>query len=293
MEVYSKEEIMNYMETCKKNGIQDVGRLFQIQAAMRAGLNNSLLAELSRLELSERQIQQIIGLAVNSFPEEELVSVCREPERLEQHREAYYQGRYGNDPKKVYQEVFDTFQVQWQRNFDQVLKQTEILSNTLEFLKEQVKQKEQEIMTVTKQAEELHMQVEKERKRAEELELEKLSWEVQRSGAESRENVKDAAQSEENVKVSGRKEDKPADLNRRPKGPSGMLAKVSAFCQRKEKHPEQKLITFIGNLEEEQIEQVLDGYEQGLTLEEIQSYAKPGYNAYQMEKMKNLLLKGR
>ena len=39
------------------------------------------------------------------------------------------------------------------------------------------------------------------------------------------------------------------------------------------------------------MEQVLDGYEQGLSLEEIRSYAKPGYSTHQMQEMKKLLLK--
>lgn len=144
MEAYSKEEIVNHIETCKKNGILDGGRLYQIQTAMRAGLSAGLLEALEDPMLTERQMQQIIGLAVNGFPEKELITISRVPEQFEQHRDAHYKSAYGEDRKKIYQEIFDTFQVQWQLNFDQLLKQTETLSNTLDFLKEQVKRKEQE-----------------------------------------------------------------------------------------------------------------------------------------------------
>ena len=139
---YSKEEVMSFIETCKKNGIQDAARLYQIQAAMRAGLTINLLEALGSPGLTELQMQQIAGLAVNGFPEEEILAVCKEPERLSQRREAYYKKTYGVDQKKIYQEVFNGFLTQWQRNFNQLLKQTETLSNTLDFLKEQVRKKE-------------------------------------------------------------------------------------------------------------------------------------------------------
>ena len=155
---YSKEEVMSFIETCKKNGIQDAARLYQIQAAMRAGLTINLLEALGSPGLTELQMQQIAGLAVNGFPEEEILAVCKEPERLSQRREAYYKKTYGVDQKKIYQEVFNGFLTQWQRNFNQLLKQTETLSNTLDFLKEQVRKKEQEIQAALKQTEELRRQ---------------------------------------------------------------------------------------------------------------------------------------
>lgn len=158
---YSKEEVMSFIETCKKNGIQDAARLYQIQAAMRAGLTINLLEALGSPGLTELQMQQIAGLAVNGFPEEEILAVCKEPERLSQRREAYYKKTYGVDQKKIYQEVFNGFLTQWQRNFNQLLKQTETLSNTLDFLKEQVRKKEQEIQAALKQTEELRRQAAK------------------------------------------------------------------------------------------------------------------------------------
>lgn len=176
MEVYSKEEIVNHIETCKKNGILDGGRLYQIQTAMRAGLSAGLLEALEDPMLTERQMQQIIGLAVNGFPEKELITISRVPERLSQHREAYYKKTYGVDQKKIYQEVFNGFQTQWQRNFDQLLKQTETLSNTLDFLKEQVKRKEQELNSAAG--------LSKEKERAQNLEQEKSRWEMHEDRAE-------------------------------------------------------------------------------------------------------------
>lgn len=97
---YSKEEVMSFIETCKKNGIQDAARLYQIQAAMRAGLTINLLEALGSPGLTELQMQQIAGLAVNGFPEEEILAVCKEPERLSQRREAYYKRPMGWIRKK-------------------------------------------------------------------------------------------------------------------------------------------------------------------------------------------------
>ena len=85
----------------------------------------------------------------------------------------------------------------------------------------------------------------------------------------------------------------PEDRGREERRSFGILSKVSALCRPKEKHPERKLVALIGHLNEEQIEQVLDGYEQGLSLEDIKSYAKPDYSRYQMQEMKNLLLKNK
>lgn len=71
----------------------------------------------------------------------------------------------------------------------------------------------------------------------------------------------------------------------------GFLSAISIWKGKKEKNPEKKLIALIGSLDEGQMEQVLDGYEQGLSLGEIRSYAKPGYSTHQMQEMKKLLLK--
>ena len=275
---YSKEEVMSFIETCKKNGIQDAARLYQIQAAMRAGLTINLLEALGSPGLTELQMQQIAGLAVNGFPEEEILAVCKEPERLSQRREAYYKKTYGVDQKKIYQEVFNGFLTQWQRNFNQLLKQTETLSNTLDFLKEQVRKKEQEIQAALKQTEELRRQAAKERERAKDLELEGTAT----GEAET-----------EDQRTTVEKEQMPEDRGREERRSFGILSKVSALCRPKEKHPERKLVALIGHLNEEQIEQVLDGYEQGLSLEDIKSYAKPDYSRYQMQEMKNLLLKNK
>ena len=298
MEVYSKEEIVNHIETCKKNGILDGGRLYQIQTAMRAGLSAGLLEALEDPMLTERQMQQIIGLAVNGFPEKELITISRVPEQFEQHRDAHYKSAYGEDRKKIYQEIFDTFQVQWQRNFDQLLKQTETLSNTLDFLKEQVKRKEQELNSAAGQIEELHIQISKEKERAQNLEQEKSRWEMHEDRAEP-ENGKEqprkenreilqeiaAAPYEGKTCLPGKREEK----EKAPTG--GFLPALSIWKGKKEKNPEKKLIALIGSLDEGQMEQVLDGYEQGLSLEEIRSYAKPGYSTHQMQEMKKLLLK--
>ena len=295
---YSKEEVMSFIETCKKNGIQDAARLYQIQAAMRAGLTINLLEALGSPGLTELQMQQIAGLAVNGFPEEEILAVCKEPERLSQHREAYYKKTYGVDQKKIYQEVFNGFQTQWQRNFDQLLKQTETLSNTIDFLKEQVKRKEQELNSAAGQIEEMHIQISKEKERAQNLEQEKSRWEMHEDRAEP-ENGKEqprkenreilqeiaAAPYEGKTCLPGKREEK----EKAPTG--GFLSALSIWKGKKEKNPEKKLIALIGSLDEGQMEQVLDGYEQGLSLEEIRSYAKPGYSTHQMQEMKKLLLK--
>ena len=84
----------------------------------------------------------------------------------------------------------------------------------------------------------------------------------------------------------------PGKREEKEKAPTGgFLSAISIWKGKKEKNPEKKLIALIGSLDEGQMEQVLDGYEQGLSLGEIRSYAKPGYSTHQMQEMKKLLLK--
>ncbi len=158
-----------------------------------------------------------------------------------------------------------------------------------------MRKKEQEIQAALKQTEELRRQAAKERERAKDLELERAGGEVQKAGAgpEGQEGTATGEAETEDQRTTVEKEQMPADRGREEKRPFGILSKVSALCRPKEKHPERKLVALIGHLNEEQIEQVLDGYEQGLSLEDIKSYAKPDYSRYQMQEMKNLLLKNK
>ena len=144
----------------------------------------------------------------------------------------------------------------------------------------------------------MHIQISKEKERAQNLEQEKSRWEMHEDRAEP-ENGKEqprkenreilqeiaAAPYEGKTCLPGKREEK----EKAPTG--GFLSALSIWKGKKEKNPEKKLIALIGSLDEGQMEQVLDGYEQGLSLEEIRSYAKPGYSTHQMQEMKKLLLK--
>ena len=79
--------------------------------------------------------------------------------------------------------------------------------------------------------------------------------------------------------------------------PAGKQAEGETFAAKakgflfKEPDPESYLIRLFGRLGEDQMEEVLDGYEKGLPVREIKKYAKKEYTARKMQEIKKLLLK--
>lgn len=288
MAKYTKEDVIECIENCKKKGIQDQWRLFLIQVGMRADVNPGVIDAVSRPELSEEQMQRILGLAVNGYPEAEILKLCSDPEHIPGYIERYYKKLYGADRQRIYQEIFDNFQVQWQKNFDQLLKQTNILSNMLQFMKSQLELKEREVKEASEQMSSLKIQLSQEAMQIKALEEEKATWKEQRD-TETEEVGEVAVLDEE-------------DLTEKYEDYGG-LQELSRIKERWKQtdfikkffsgNPERKLIMLIECLNDEQIEEVLEGYEQGLTLSEIKLYAKPELSLRKMQEIKKLLLKSK
>lgn len=261
MAKYTREEITAYLEECKKRGITDPGCLYQIQTAMRIGYPESVLNAVSIPELSELQMVKLFGLSVNGFPEAEVLRLAREPRKLSNCLGNYYGNLY--DRKKVYQEVFNDFQKSWQKNFDQLSKQTEVLADSLRFMQEQLEKKEQELKTAVFE------------KREQIQEPEQLQEE------------KESRQSNE-AQMDVPPQKRKHFFSPLPPIPKQTCSLFSSFGKKKR---ERALIGMIARLEEDQFEQALDGYEKGLTLEEVGQYAVPEMTSGQMEKAKQFLLK--
>lgn len=291
MAKYTKEDVIECIENCKKKGIQDQWRLFLIQVGMRADVNPGVIDAVSRPELSEEQMQRILGLAVNGYPEAEILKLCSDPEHIPGHIERYYKKLYGADRQRIYQEIFDNFQVQWQKNFDQLLKQTNILSNMLQFMKSQLELKEREVQEVREQIISLQNQLNDEQTRLRVLEEEKAVWsEQQKKEQEAYRILPEEEETVDEYDFEGVPETGLVEDIRVVK--QGFMKKI--FQRRTRNNaPEKELITLIERLDDEQIEEVLQGYEQGLSMEEIKRYAKPGLSLRQMREIKKLLLRSK
>lgn len=281
METYSKEYIVEFMDACKAGGIQEPGRLYPIQTALRAGLGKVEMEALANSQLTEMQMLQILGLALNDVPGEILTQISQKPVQLQALREKYYSSLYGADRSRIYQEVFDGFQVQWQNNFKQLLKQTETFSDMLEFLKMQLMKREREAESLEEKKHLLEKEVQKERRRAENLEQERTLWETAYLKLDQEEQGGDINTQDnmEEYMESGKEELKINFL--------GGIFREKRFSN---PYPEKKIISLIKNLNDEQIEEVLAGCEQGLSIKQVRTYAKEEYSAGKMRKIRRLLL---
>ena len=277
MQTYDSEEIKAYVAHCKEKGIQDSSRLFWLQSAMRAGVDKNVLEILEDPRLTTFDAFRILACAIIEIPESLLKEIAKAPDTITDHLQKYYEGKYEPDRKKIYQEIFDNFQVQWQQNFNQLLKQTELLSDTQEFLKSQILEREKRVDDLERTIDELRESVRQERRRAENLEQEKEEWKKYQERTEVNGEVENAA--------------KTGDL------PAQQLEKqwgVINFLQRSiQKRPGERLLALIKPLEDDQIEEVIDGLEKGLEYREVKRYADPDYSANKMKEMKIILLKQR
>ena len=277
MQTYDSEEIKAYVAHCKEKGIQDSSRLFWRQSAMRAGVDKNVLEILEDPRLTTFDAFRILACAIIEIPESLLKEIAKAPDTITDHLQKYYEGKYEPDRKKIYQEIFDNFQVQWQQNFNQLLKQTELLSDTQEFLKSQILEREKRVADLERTIDELRESVRQERRRAENLEQEKEEWKKY--------------QEKTDVNGEGENAAKTGDL------PAQQLEKqwgVINFLQRSiQKRPGERLLALIKPLEDDQIAEVIDGLEKGLEYREVKRYADPDYSANKMKEMKIILLKQR
>lgn len=270
MQTYNKEEIADCTAFFKEHGITDILRLYLINVAMRAKMDRKVLEVLADPKLTEFQLLKGIAYAAIPLPKETLKKMCLEPDNMQRFVEEYYQDIYSIDRKEIYQEIYESFYVQWQNNFSQLLKQTELLSDTLEFLKEQIILKESQVNKLQQELDEERERTQKEAARARNLEEERKVWEVRQEAPIPAPVLQQPSQ-ESNLKEQQKKE--------------GMLPGIF-----KKKDPGTQLIALIGNLNDDQIEEVLDGWEKGLSLKEVKKYAKPGYTVRQMQEIKKILL---
>lgn len=266
MAKYNKDEVNAYLEECKSKGIQDPVCLYLIQRAMWTGFPENILHAISVPGLTEVQLMKLFGLVVNGFPEQEVIQLCQEPKKLQGCLERYYGELYRGDREKIYQEVFDSFQASWQQNFDQLLKQTDTLSDNLKFLQEQMEKKEQDLKEV------------REREKLLESKLQKLA--VPEKGMADEVEQSDSVQAEKTIQTEPVQETETVKPVKK--------RKMWAFSRKRKKNA---LIAMTAQLNDEQFEEALDGYEKGLSVEEIRQYARPEISAAQMARMKELLLK--
>lgn len=277
MQTYDSEEIKAYVAHCKEKGIQDSSRLFWLQSAMRAGVDKNVLEILEDPRLTTFDAFRILACAIIEIPESLLREIAKEPDTITERLQKYYEEKYAPDRKKIYQEIFDNFQVQWQQNFNQLLKQTELLSDTQEFLKSQILEREKRVADLQRTTDELRESVSQERRRAENLEQEKEEWKKYQEKTEVNGEVEIAAET--------------GDL---PAQQPEKQWNVINFLQRGfQKSPEDRLLALIKPLEDDQIEEVIDGLEKGLEYREVKRYADPDYSANKMKEMKIILLKQR
>ena len=275
MQTYDSEEIKAYVAHCKKKGIQDSSRLFWLQSAMRAGTDKNVLEILEDPKLTNFDAFRILACAIIDIPENLLREIAKAPDTIADQIHKYYEEKYEPDRKKIYQEIFDSFQVQWQQNFSQLLKQTELLSETQEFLKDQIVEREERIATLQRSIDELRDKVRQEKRRAENLEQEKEKWTYGQTDEITEQPLLEK-ELEQNV------------IEQHEPG------KVVKFLQCNfQKSQEERLIALIRPLEDEQIEEVLDGLEKGLDYKAVKRYASPGNTVKKMREIKNLLLKER
>lgn len=275
MQTYNSEEIKAYVAHCKKKGIQDSSRLFWLQSAMRAGTDKNVLEILEDPKLTNFDAFRILACAIIDIPENLLREIAKAPDTIADQIHKYYEEKYEPDRKKIYQEIFDSFQVQWQQNFSQLLKQTELLSETQEFLKDQIVEREERIATLQRSIDELRDKVRQEKRRAENLEQEKEKWTYGQTDEITEQPLLEK-ELEQNV------------IEQHEPG------KVVKFLQCNfQKSQEERLIALIRPLEDEQIEEVLDGLEKGLDYKAVERYASPGNTVKKMREIKNLLLKER
>ena len=265
------------MAHCKEKGIQDSSRLFWLQSAMRAGVDKNVLEILEDPRLTTFDAFRILACAIIEIPESLLREIAKEPDTITERLQKYYEEKYAPDRKKIYQEIFDNFQVQWQQNFNQLLKQTELLSDTQEFLKSQILEREKRVADLQRTTDELRESVRQERRRAENLKQEKEEWKKYQEKTEVNGEVEIAAET--------------GDL---PAQQPEKQWNVINFLQRGfQKSPEDRLLALIKPLEDDQIEEVIDGLEKGLEYREVKRYADPDYSANKMKEMKIILLKQR
>lgn len=270
MQTYDNEEIKEYVEYCKNKGIKDSSILYWLQNAMRAGVNKNILGIFEDTRLTDIEVFQLLACALAEIPESTLKEFAKNPDTISTQIQKYYERMYSPDRKKIYQEIFDEFQVQWQQSFNQLLKQTELLSNMQEFLKKQIIEKEAQIGNLQRTIDNLKEKIRQEQRRAENLELEKKEWENNQEKAEDSAKVTSAPG---NVKESGK-----------------IMCFLKGVLQ---KNPEKQMIDLIESLEDGQIEEVIDGLEKGLDYKTVKRYAKPNYSVKKMREIKNILLKRR
>ena len=280
MQAYNREEINAYTEHCKRKGIQDTSRLFWLQTAMRAGIDKDLLESLEDPKLTNYDAFRILGCNTIGIPNEILTEITKQPETITERIEKYYEEKYTPDKKKIYQEIFDSFQVQWQQNFNQLLKQTELLSDTQEFLKSQILEREKRVADLQRTADELRESVRQERRRAENLEQEKEEWK----------KYQEKPKTNDQVEIAVKTGDSPEQHIEKQQ----IQGRFVKFLQRNlHKNPGERLLALLKPLEDDQIEEVIDGLEKGLEYREVKRYADPDYSANKMKEMKIILLKQR
>lgn len=246
MEKYTKEDIVNHINQCKNNQVTDAGRLYQIQLAMRADIDKEIVQAISAPAMTEKLIFQISGLAINGVPTEEIIKICQQPNRLEEIRDTYYQSLYGSDNNSNQNlKIIHEFQAVSQQHFDQISRQSETVSDQVRLIKEALDKKDTKLESMEQCLKCMKEQLEK--------------------GAGNNTNFKEQPDMQ--------KKELFKNVKRLLKLPFYKLQVI--FRNRKKDKESKKILSIVKDLDDEQAELVLAGYEQGLTIKDIKKYILP------------------
>lgn len=274
---YTMKDAKNISAELLEKGIEAESNKYQtIMLALKYGMPNEQKDCLMRAasKLSDSELLEVFASQLAEIDGEMIEKMCHDPENIAAYREEFYKARYLPAKSAVYKEVFEEFHEKWKAELDRTVKQEEMMSNTFDFLKEQLDKREAEIESLKKELEE-----ERAARMQEEV-----------SEPEEQEPILEEVQELMPEPEAGLSEKEEINRPNLPEA-SGVTSFFKKLLPAKDDYA--VLLKLYERLSMEQMEVVVSGYEQGLSLAEIKKYAKEKYSAEKMEKMKELLLKNK
>ena len=269
---YTADEAKKLEEQLQKQGIKN-GSTKHLQTIICIRQGAPLVMEhlvSVATKLTEEQFVDICTSLLFGLDSGEIKEMCENPQEIETLKQEYLEqsqyeqsSRQESSRQEIYKEIFEEFHARWRLEFNQLQKQTEILSSTLEFLKDQINQKDKELASFkNKELLSPTNNEEGQRIRKGEVHRQVTSREVEPSEAEA------------------------------PLGSSGqgLFARIKGMFG-SEVSDSDYLLKLFEILSEDQMEEVINGYEKGLSVEELRKYARKENSAAKMKSMKRFLLK--
>ena len=270
---YTAEDIKRIEEQLVEKGIKrGSNQEMELSICLRYGVPqsriNCMLAHIEKL--SDTQMVDICTCILMDMDQQTIEQMCLNPAELTTYKRAWLEAEHAPKRQEIYREVFQEFHTRWQSEFDQLCRQTDMFSRFFLFLQVQIEKKEEEIR---------------------QLVLYRESSETAQAGKKPAGPARAVPEEKPEKEEPDRKKkpEKAAPAGKKAEGET-FAAKAKGFLF-KEPDPEAYLIRLFGRLGEDQVEEVLDGYEKGLPVREIKKYAKQEYSTKKMQGIKELLLK--